>query len=104
GGADLVARLVATPLGERIGQQVIVDNRAGAGGTLGADIAAKSAPDGYTLLLYHVGITYGPALYKTLPYDVVTDFQPISLVGQTPSLLIVHPKFPVNSTAEFLAY
>jgi tripartite-type tricarboxylate transporter receptor subunit TctC len=104
GSSDVVARIMAAKMSEALGQQVVVDNRAGAGGTLGADIAAKSAPDGYTLLLYHVGITYGPALYKSLPYDVASDFQPISLVGQTPSLLIVHPQFPVKTTAEFLAH
>ena len=104
GTSDIVARLIGPRMSEDLGQQVVVDNRAGAGGTIGADLVAKAAPDGYTLLLFHVGITYGPALYKALPYDVANDFAPISLVGETPSLLIVNPRLPVHTVAEFLAY
>jgi tripartite-type tricarboxylate transporter receptor subunit TctC len=103
GTSDIVGRLLSPGMTEDLGQQIVIDNRAGAGGTIGADLVANAAPDGYTLLLFHVGITYGPALYKTLPYDVAGDFAPISLIGDTPSLLIVNPKIPVRTVGEFLA-
>jgi tripartite-type tricarboxylate transporter receptor subunit TctC len=103
GTSDIVGRIIGPRMTEDLGQQIVVDNRAGAGGTIGADLVAKAAPDGYTVLLFHVGITYGPALYKALPYDVAGDFAPISLIGATPSLLIVNAKVPVNTVTEFLA-
>jgi tripartite-type tricarboxylate transporter receptor subunit TctC len=103
GTSDIVARILGAKLAEGLGQQFVIDNRGGAGGTIGADLAAKAAPDGSTLLLFHVGLTYGPALYKTLPYDVAADFAPISLLGATPSVLIVNPTVPVRTVAEFLA-
>jgi tripartite-type tricarboxylate transporter receptor subunit TctC len=103
GTSDIVGRIVGPRMSEDLGQQIVIDNRAGAGGTIGADLAAKAAPDGYTLLLFHVGITYGPALYKSLPYDVAGDFAPISLIGATPSLLVVNAGVPVHTVGEFLA-
>jgi len=103
GGADLVARLVATPLGERIGQQVIVDNRGGAGGTLGTEIAAKSAPDGYTLVVTTENLAAGLSLYTKLQFDLLRDFTPVILLAKTPGLLAVHPSLPVKSVKELLA-
>jgi tripartite-type tricarboxylate transporter receptor subunit TctC len=81
----------------------VVDNKGGAGGTIGADAVAKASPDGYTLLLFHIGLIYGSALYKALPYDVVEDFAPISLVGTSPSMLIVAPALPARTLGEFIA-
>lgn len=104
GSTDIVARVVAQRLGERLGQTVIVDNRAGAGGTIGADAAAKAAPDGYTLTL---GTTSTHAIaagaYSKLPYNPVSDFTQISLVAVTPYLLVVNPKIKANNLAEFVA-
>lgn len=104
GSTDLVARLVASKLTEALGQQVVVDNRAGAGGTIAATIVATAAPDGYTL--YHAGITMAinPALRKNLPYDVLKDFAPITLLVKMPTVLLVHPSLPVKSIADFVAY
>lgn len=104
GSTDIVGRIVALKLGERLGQQVIVDNRGGAGGTIGADFAAKAAPDGYTLT---VGTTSTHAVaagaYSKLPYDPVRNFAPISLVAITPYLLVVNPQVPANTLAELVA-
>lgn len=104
GSTDIVGRIVAQKLAERLGQQVIVDNRGGAGGTIGADVAAKSAPDGYTLT---VGTTSTHAVaagaYSKLSYDPVRHFAPISLVAVTPYLLVVNPQVPANTLAELVA-
>ena len=103
GSTDIVGRIVAQRLGERLGQSVIVENRAGAGGTIGADATAKAAPDGYTLTL---GTTSTHAIaagaYSKLPYDPVADFTQISLVAITPYLLVVNPQVKANSLAEFV--
>jgi tripartite-type tricarboxylate transporter receptor subunit TctC len=103
GGADLVARLVATPLGERLGQQVIVDNRGGAGGTLGTDLAAKSAPDGYTLVLTTENLAAGLSLYAKLSFNLAADFTPVILLAKTPGIVAVHPSLPVKSVKELIA-
>jgi len=103
GTTDVIARLVAPALAKELGQQFVIDNRGGAGGTIGADIVAKAPADGYTLLLFHIGMVYGPALYKTLPYDVVKDFAPVSLVGSAPSALIVPASLSAQTLAEFIA-
>ncbi len=104
GSTDIVARIVAQRLGERLGQTVVVENRAGAGGTIGADATAKSPPDGYTLTL---GTTSTHAIaagaYSKLPYNPVTDFTPISLVAITPYLLVVNPQVQARNLNEFLA-
>ncbi|HEX6722894.1 MAG TPA: tripartite tricarboxylate transporter substrate binding protein [Burkholderiaceae bacterium] len=103
GSTDIVARIVAQRLGERLGQTVTVENKAGAGGTIGADLTAKSAPDGYTLTL---GTTSTHAIaagaYSKLPYDPVADFTQISLVAITPYLLVVNPQVNASSLAEFV--
>ncbi|MCW5603157.1 MAG: tripartite tricarboxylate transporter substrate binding protein [Burkholderiales bacterium] len=98
GGVDVVARIIAQALSDRLRQQVIVDNRPGATGRIGMEIAAKAAPDGYTLLLGAVGTNaIVPAAYRNLPYDVVNDFAAISLVTLTSYALVVHPSLPVYS-------
>ncbi len=105
GGVDVAARIVAAKLSEIWGQQVVVDNRAGAGGTIATDIAAKAQPDGYSLLLCGIwshGVA--PALYKKLPYDHYRDFAPVSLIGTTPNMLVVNPAVPAKSVSEFIAY
>ncbi|RCW74415.1 Bug family tripartite tricarboxylate transporter substrate binding protein [Pseudorhodoferax soli] len=103
GTVDVVARMLTPAWGELLGQPIVVDNRSGAGGMTGADNVAKSPPDGYTLLAFHVGLTYGSALFKKLPYDVKRDFQPVGLLGATPSILVVNNKSPVRSVGELLA-
>jgi tripartite-type tricarboxylate transporter receptor subunit TctC len=103
GSTDIVGRIVAQKLGERLGQPVVVENRAGAGGTIAADVTAKAPPDGYTLTL---GTTSTHAIaagaYSKLPYDPVKDFQPVSLVAITPYLLVVNPKVAANNLADFV--
>ena len=104
GSTDIIARIVAQRLGERLGQSIIVENKAGAGGTIGADATAKSPPDGYTLTL---GTTSTHAIaagaYSQLPYNPVADFTQISLVAVTPYLLVVNPQVKVNTLSEFVA-
>ena len=97
GPTDIVARIMGARMGELLGQQFIVENRAGAGGNLGADAVAKSASDGYTLLMATVSThAINPGLYKKMPYDPIRDFTPVGQVGVTPTLLGVHPSLPVT--------
>jgi tripartite-type tricarboxylate transporter receptor subunit TctC len=104
GGNDAVARTIAQRLSAGLGQQVVVDNRAGAGGVVGAELAAKSAPDGYTLFLGGVGShAINPSVQRNLPYDPVKDFAPISLVASAPLILVVHPSVAAKSVDEFIA-
>jgi len=104
GSTDIVGRIVAQRLGERLGQTVVVENKAGAGGTIGADATAKSAPDGYTLTLATTSThAIAAGAYSKLPYDPVADFTPISLVAITPYLLVVNPQVKANNLAEFVA-
>jgi len=102
GSNDIVARMVATQLTERLGKQVIVDNRGGAGGVLGAEIAAKSPPDGYTLLLISSAYAINPSLYK-LPYDPAKAFVPVAILATGPNALSVFPGLPVKSVKELIA-
>jgi tripartite-type tricarboxylate transporter receptor subunit TctC len=105
GGTDITARTIAARLTQKWGQSVIVENRGGAGGILGADVAAKAKPDGYTLLVANVGITsINPALYAKLPYNPDTAFTPVSLVCELPFVLMASPSFPPNSIRELIAY
>jgi tripartite-type tricarboxylate transporter receptor subunit TctC len=100
---DIVARIVGQKVSESIGQPVIVDNRAGAGGTIGADYVAKAKPDGYTLLLGSVSnVAMASSLYKALPYDPARDFSPIILLGGSPNVLVVNPAFPATTVAELI--
>jgi tripartite-type tricarboxylate transporter receptor subunit TctC len=105
GSTDIVARIVAQKLSDRLGQQVVVENRGGAGGTIGAEAVAKAPPDGYTLV---VGTTsthaVAPSVYGKIGYDPVKDFAPISLIAVTPYLLVVNPSVNVKSLQEFVGY
>ena len=105
GTTDILARAVAQKLSETWGQQVIVDNRPGAGGNIGSELVAKSPPDGYTLLMGTVGThAINPSLYAKMPYDHVKDFTPVILVAGVPNVLVVNPALPVNSVPELIAY
>jgi tripartite-type tricarboxylate transporter receptor subunit TctC len=102
-GLDVIARLVAPPLSERLGQNVIVDNRTGAGGTIGAELAAKSPADGYTLLMITTSHAFNVSLYRRLAYDMVRDFAPITLVSVAPNLLVVTAALPAATVKDFVA-
>ena len=103
GGTDILGRLVAERLVARLGQPVVIDNRGGAGGNLGAEAAAHSAPDGYTLLLAATTLAISPSLYKKLAYDPVKDLAPIGLVATVPNVMITHPSVPAKTLQEFIA-
>jgi tripartite-type tricarboxylate transporter receptor subunit TctC len=103
GAADLVSRLVAKGLGERLGQQVVVDNRPGAGGFIGNDLVAKSAPDGHTLLLANSSFAYIPSMFGKLSLDTKRDFYPVALVATTQNLLVIHPSVPARNVRELIA-
>src|SRR3954464_13501150 len=102
GLADVAARLVAGKLTESMGQQFIIDNRAGGGGTPGTAAAARATPDGYTLLAVFDSHATNPSLFSKLDYDTVNDFAPISLLVRGPMLLVVQPKLPAHSVPEFV--
>jgi tripartite-type tricarboxylate transporter receptor subunit TctC len=102
GGTDIVARLLARKLSESWRQQVVPDNRSGGGGVIATDITAKAAPDAHTLLVQSSGITYGPALYAKLPYDLQHDIAPVSLIATQPFVLTVHAGVPASSVAELI--
>ncbi|MGE5524950.1 MAG: Bug family tripartite tricarboxylate transporter substrate binding protein [Rhodospirillaceae bacterium] len=104
GGSDTLARPLAQKLGESLGQQVIVDNRGGAGGNVGMELAARAAPDGYTLVFALTAqLAVNPALYKKIPYDPVRDYEPISLLASGPYLLVTHPALPAKSVRDLIA-
>jgi tripartite-type tricarboxylate transporter receptor subunit TctC len=104
GGTDIVARMVAQKLSENFRHTVVVDNRGGATGNIGTEIAAKAAPDGYTILMGNVAPNaINVSLFAKLPYDPVKDFEPVTLVALTPNILIVHPSLPVKTVKEFIA-
>ena len=103
GGNDIVGRLLAQRLGESLGQQIIVDNRGGAGGTIGTEATAKAAPDGHTLLVNNISLAVNATLYPKLPYDTLRDLAPVALVGRQANFLVVHPSLPARSVREFLA-
>jgi tripartite-type tricarboxylate transporter receptor subunit TctC len=104
GGTDIVGRIVGLKLGEILGQQVIADNRGGASGQIGAELTAKSTPDGYTVMMGHIAaLAILPSLVPKLPYDVKRDFAPITLVAIGPNLLVVHPSLPAKSVKELVA-
>jgi tripartite-type tricarboxylate transporter receptor subunit TctC len=103
GGTDAMARVLAPKLAEGLGQQVVIDNRGGAGATIGTEIAARSPPDGYTLLLMTVTNAVGMGLYPNLKYDLVRDFAPVTRLATTPHVLVVHPSVPVKTVKELVA-
>jgi tripartite-type tricarboxylate transporter receptor subunit TctC len=102
-GLDSFSRLVAKELTQRAGQQVIVDNRPGAGTTIGTAVAAKAKPDGYTVLVSTSSFAISPAIYQKLPYDSVRDFAPVTLAASAPNLMVVHPSVPVKTVREVIA-
>jgi tripartite-type tricarboxylate transporter receptor subunit TctC len=104
GTSDILARVFAKKLSENLQQQVIIDNRAGASGTIGTDLAAKATPDGYTIVFVYTTHATTPGLYGKLPYDPVADFAPITIAAAAPLFLVVHPKIPVASVKELIAY
>ncbi|HEX2824962.1 MAG TPA: tripartite tricarboxylate transporter substrate binding protein [Burkholderiales bacterium] len=103
GGADFVGRLLAHGLNQSLGQPFIVDNRGGGGTTIGVTLAAKSPPDGYTLLLQHNSLAFNATFYRKLPYDTVKDLAPITLIATQPYIVAVHPSLPVRSVKELVA-
>jgi tripartite-type tricarboxylate transporter receptor subunit TctC len=104
GPTDTVARLVARAMGEALKQQVIVENVGGAGGTIAPNKVAKSPPDGYTILIHHIGMSTAPALYRKLPYNPLTDFEHIGLVNDTPMTIVARQNFPAKDLKEVIAY
>ena len=104
GNVDISARIIAPPLGEALGQTVVVDNRPGAGGNLGASLVAKATPDGYTLLVGSSGpLSVNPVIFKNLPYDTLKDFAPVSTVQAVPLVVLAGPKSNINSIADIIA-
>jgi tripartite-type tricarboxylate transporter receptor subunit TctC len=103
GGTDIVGRILAQKMSEQLGQQVVVDNRAGAGTIIGNDAVAKSAPDGYTLLMGLSTLAINPSMFATLPYDALRDFAPISQTVSSPNILTVHTSVPAKTVKEFVA-
>ena len=105
GSTSIVGRGIADKISELLGEKVVVDNRPGAGGTIGTKAVAKSEPDGYTLVLGYTGtLAIGPSLYKNVGYDPRKDFAPIGLIGNAPNSLVVNPSFPAKTVAELVAY
>ncbi|MEO8506981.1 MAG: tripartite tricarboxylate transporter substrate binding protein [Betaproteobacteria bacterium] len=104
GGTDAFARPLAAYLSQQMGQQFIIDNRGGAGGTIGADIVAKSPPDGYTFLVGAVHHTIAVSVYASLPYSLEKDLMPVTMVAIVPNVVVLHPKVPINSITELIAY
>lgn len=104
GTNDSVGRVVADKLAARLGQPVVVDNRAGANSIVGCEIVAKAAPDGYTMVIVAAGFAVNPSLVRKLPYDSLRDFAPIGLVGDGPYLLVIHPSIPAKNLSEFIAW
>ncbi len=104
GGADITSRIIAQKLAESLGQQVLVDNRGGAGGMIGVDMGAKAPPDGYTMVLGTIGpIAINPSLYSKMPYDPVRDLIPVTLAADALNVLVVHPALPVKNVKELVA-
>ena len=103
GGNDILGRVVAQKLNEGFGVPVVVDNRGGAGGTIGTDIVAKSPPDGYTMLINNISLAVNATLFPKLPYDTLKDLEAVSLAGRQPNILVVHPALPVKSVKELIA-
>ena len=103
GGNDTLSRILAASLTPRLGQQVVVENRPGANTIVGTELVVKSPPDGYTLIVLPNAITINPHLYRKMPFDVTKDLAPVTLIGTSPLILVVHPSLPVRSMKDFLA-
>jgi tripartite-type tricarboxylate transporter receptor subunit TctC len=104
GATDILGRIVGQKLGEQLGQPVVADNRPGAGGYLGLDLAAKALPDGYTIVLGSLVLASGPSLYKKIQFNPLRDLAPISQISQSPNLVLVHPSLPVTTLKELVEY
>lgn len=104
GATDVIARVVAQKLGAQLGQPVVVDNRPGANSNVGAEVVARSAPDGYTLYVYTIANTINASLYDKLGYEPLKDFEPIGLIARIPNILVVNPRLPVHSVAEYIKF
>ncbi|HEY4375095.1 MAG TPA: tripartite tricarboxylate transporter substrate binding protein [Burkholderiales bacterium] len=105
GGTDVVARIIVPRLSESLGQQVVIENRPGATGTVAAAMVAKAVPDGYTIMMGHVSVNaIAPSLFRNLGYDVIKDFAPVTLTASVPSFVMVHPSLQVHSVKELIAY
>ena len=104
GGTDITARIIAPKLGEYLGQQVVVENRPGAGTMIGGEVVARAVPDGYTLLMGISTLAINPAMYRKVPYDALKDFAPISQVVALPNVLVTHPSLPVKTVRELIAF
>jgi tripartite-type tricarboxylate transporter receptor subunit TctC len=104
GPTDTVARLLGVPMTKTLQQQIIVENVGGAGGTIAANRVAKAPPDGYTMLIHHIGMATAPALYRQLPYNPMTDFEPIGLINEVPMTLVAKQDFPAQDLKELIAY
>jgi tripartite-type tricarboxylate transporter receptor subunit TctC len=102
GGTDVIARIVQGRFQALLGQPVVIENRGGGGGSLGSDVAAKSAPDGYTVLFTLSSHTINPAIYPKLPFNTEKDFEPVGVVASLPQILVVHPQFPASNVAELI--
>ncbi len=101
---DTIGRLIGRYVSDSIGQQIIVDNRSGAGGTIGTDLVAKANPDGYTILITSISLTTSPNVYKNMPYDVARDLQAVTMIASTAALVFVNLSVPANTVKEFIAY
>ena len=104
GPTDTVARLITAPMSKTLKQQVIVENVGGAGGTIAANRVAKASPDGYTILIHHIGMATAPALYRKLPFNPITDFEPIGLINEVPMTMVAKKDFPAKDLKELVAY
>ncbi len=102
GNTDIIGRIFVPKMAEIIGQQIIIDNRGGAGGTIGTEAVMRAAPDGYTLLMASAGHTINPAMFKKLPYDSVRDFTPAGIVADVPTAFVIHPSLPSKNLKEFI--
>ena len=104
GTSDIIARLLGISMGTDLGQQVIIDNRGGAGSMIGTEVVAKSPPDGHTIVLNNIGLAFNETLYPKRTYDARRDLAPVSLVGNTPNVFVIHPSIPAKTLKEFLAF
>ncbi len=104
GSNDVVGRMFGQQLGDRLGQSVVIENRGGAGGTIGTDAAAKAPADGYTLLLVSIAYSFSPAMYKALPYDPAKAFTPVAPIGAGPAVLVVHPEVPIKTVKDLIVF
>ena len=102
GAADIISRAIGRKLSEAWGQQIVIDNRPGAGGNVGTEIAARAAPDGHTVIVVPATFTTSPSLYRNLPFDPVKDFTPVTLISSSPLILVVHPSLPVTSVKQLI--